>query len=300
MVKTCIIIVGATASGKTALAIEIAKHFNTEVISADSRQCFTELTIGVAKPSESQLAEVPHHFINSHSILENVSAADFEKYALHYIDKIFEKNNVAVMCGGTGLYIKAFTDGLDDIAETDVNIKNEIKKKFEQYGIEGLQQQIKELDPLFWEQGEIQNPHRLMRALEVVISTGKSIIAQQKKVKKKRYFNIVKIGLDVPRDILYQRINSRVEEMRDNGLEEEVKKLIPFKALNALQTVGYRELFDYFEGNISVENAFELIKQHTRHYAKRQMTWFKKDDEVQWIKPTEIMETIIKRMNIDL
>ena len=300
MVKTCIIIVGATASGKTALAIEIAKHFNTEVISADSRQCFTELTIGVAKPSESQLAEVPHHFINSHSILENVSAADFEKYALHQIDKIFKKNKVAVMCGGTGLYIKAFTDGLDDIAETDVNIKNEIKKKFEQYGIEWLQQQIKELDPLFWEQGEIQNPHRLMRALEVVISTGKSIIAQQKKVKKKRYFNIVKIGLDVPRDILYQRINSRVEEMRDNGLEEEVKKLITFKALNALQTVGYRELFDYFEGNVSVENAFELIKQHTRHYAKRQMTWFKKDDEVQWIKPTEIMETIIKRMNIDL
>ena len=300
MVKTCIIIVGATASGKTALAIEIAKHFNTEIISADSRQCFTELTIGVAKPSEGQLAEVPHHFVNSHSILENVSAADFEKYALHHIDKIFEKNNVAVMCGGTGLYIKAFTDGLDDIAETDLNIKNELKKNFEQYGIEWLQQQIKELDPLFWEQGEIQNPHRLMRALEVVISTGKSIIAQQKKVKKKRYFNIVKIGLEVPRDILYQRINSRVEEMRDNGLEEEVKKLITFKALNALQTVGYRELFDYFEGNISVENAFELIKQHTRHYAKRQMTWFKKDDEVQWIKPTEIMETIIKRMNIDL
>ncbi len=300
MHKTCIIIVGPTASGKTDVAIEIAKHFNTEIISADSRQCFRELNIAVAKPTTEQLSLVPHHFINSHSIHENVSAADFEKYALLNIEKIFETNNVAVMCGGTGLYIKAFTDGLDDIAEIDVKIKNDIKKNYDQYGIEWLQQQIKELDPLFWEKGEIQNPHRLMRALEVVMTTGKSIIAQQKKIKKQRGFDIIKIGLDVPREILYERINNRVDRMRQNGLEAEAKELIPSKNFNALQTVGYKELFDYFDGNISLEKAFELIKQNTRHYAKRQITWFKKDDEVQWIKPTEIMETIIKRMNINL
>jgi len=294
MHKTCIIILGATASGKTDIAIEVAKHFNTEIISADSRQCFKELNIGVAKPSENQLASVPHHFINSHSIHDNVSAADFEKYALTKIEKIFVQNTVAVMCGGTGLYIKAFTDGLDDITQTDVITKNKISKNYEQFGVAWLQQQIKELDPLFWQQGEIQNPHRLMRALEVIMSTGKSIIAQQKKTKKQRPFNIIKIGLDVPRDILYQRINNRVDLMRNNGLEAEVKNLIPFKSLNALQTVGYRELFDFFGDQISLERAFELIKQNTRHYAKRQITWFNKYEEILWIKPNKVMEAIEK------
>ena len=292
MNKTCIIIVGATASGKTDIAIEVAKYFNTEIISADSRQCFKELTIGVAKPSEAQLASVTHHFINSHNIHDNVSAADFEKYALLKIETIFEKNNVAVMCGGTGLYIKAFTDGLDEIAETDTAIKNEIIKNYNEHGIEWLQQKIKELDILFWEQGEIQNPQRLMRALEVIMNNGKSIILQQKKIKKLRGFNIIKLGLDIPRDILYQRINNRVDVMREKGLEAEVKNLTPVKNLNALQTVGYRELFDYFDGKISLERAFELIKQNSRHYAKRQLTWFKKDDEVKWLKPNEIMQFI--------
>ena len=294
MTKTCIIIVGATASGKTNIAIEIAKYFHTEIISADSRQCFKELNIGVAKPTQAQLSALPHHFINSHSIQENVTAADFEKYALEKTEKIFEKNNTVVMCGGTGLYIKAFTDGLDDIPQIDSSIKNDIAKNYKLLGIEWLQQQIKELDPLFWQQGEIQNPHRLVRALEVIMSTGKSIIAQQKKTKKQRPFDIIKIGLDVPRDILYERINSRVDVMRDNGLEAEVKDLIPFKEMNALQTVGYRELFEYFENKISLEKAFELIKQNSRHYAKRQMTWFKKDEEIQWLKPEEIMPSIEK------
>ncbi len=296
MTNTCIIIVGATASGKTNIAIDIARHFHTEIISADSRQCFTELNIGVAKPTQAQLSSIPHHFINSHSIHENVTAADFEKYALEKTEKIFEQNNTVVMCGGTGLYIKAFTDGLDDIPQIDSSIKNDIAKNYELHGMEWLQQQIKELDPLFWQQGEIQNPHRLMRALEVVINTGKSIIAQQKKTKKVRPFNIIKIGLDVPRDILYERINSRVDVMRDNGLEAEARSLIPFKEMNALQTVGYRELFDYFDNKISLEKAFELIKQNSRHYAKRQMTWFKKDENVQWLKQEEIM-AMIKKIN---
>lgn len=297
MNKTCIIIVGATASGKTAVAIDIAQHFCTEIISADSRQCFKELNIGVAKPTLAQLSTIPHHFVNSHSIQQEVSAADFETYALIKTEKIFEQNNIVVMCGGTGLYIKAFTDGLDDIAQTPLSIKNEVAKNYELNGVNGLQQKIKEIDPLFWQQGEIQNPHRLMRALEVILSTGNSIIAQQKKTKKQRPFNVIKIGLDVPREILYERINNRVVEMRENGLEDEVRNLIPYKKLNALQTVGYRELFDYFENNISLEKAFELIKQHTRHYAKRQMTWFKKEADVQWVKPSEIM-AIIEKVDI--
>ena len=298
MNKTCIIIVGATASGKTNIAIDIATHFHTEIISADSRQCFKELNIGVAKPTQAQLSSIPHHFINSHSIHENVTAADFEKYALVKTEKIFEQNNTVVMCGGTGLYIKAFTEGLDEIPQTDPTIKNEVAENYQLHGIDWLQQQIKVLDPLFWQQGEIQNPHRLMRALEVIMNTGKSILAQQKKTKKQRPFNIIKIGLDVPRDILYERINNRVDVMRDNGLEAEVRSLIPFKKMNALQTVSYRELFDYFEEKTSLEKTFELIKQNTRHYAKRQMTWFKKEQEIQWLKPEDIM-ACIEKINIE-
>ncbi len=289
MEKTCIIIVGPTASGKTALAIEVAQHFNTEIISADSRQCFKELNIGVAKPSEEQLKLVLHHFINSHSIAENISAADFEKYALAAADKIFENNKVVVMCGGTGLYIKAFTDGLDEIAPTYPTIKSEIAGAYEQHGLVWLQNKIQETDPLFWEKGERSNPHRLLRALEVFMSTGVSIIAQQKKIKKQRSFNIIKVGIEIERQILYNRINDRVDVMQQDGLEHEAKLLLPFKDLNALQTVGYREIFDFFEGKITREKAFELIKQNSRHYAKRQLTWFKKDEEIFWLQQDEIL-----------
>ena len=259
MSKTCIIIVGATASGKTALAINVAKYFNTEIISADSRQCFKELNIGVAKPTFTQLKEIPHHFINSHKITDNITAASFEHFALATVQKIFISNDVAVMCGGTGLYIKAFTDGLDEITEANAKIKNNILLSYEQYGLIWLQEKVKELDPLFWVQGEIQNPHRLLRALEVVMATGKSIIAQQKKEKKIRPFNIIKIGIDIPREILYERINNRVDSMQAEGLENEARNLLPFKTSNALQTVGYKELFDYFEGKSTLQKAFEMI-----------------------------------------
>ena len=215
MNKTCIIVVGATASGKTDIAIEIAKRFSTQIISADSRQCFKELNIGVAKPTNAQLETVQHYFVNSHTIQQNISAADFEKYALSKIEQIFESNDVAVMCGGTGLYIKAFTDGLDDITEANETTKADLVKNYELHGIQWLQNKIQLLDPLFFQQGEIQNPHRIIRALEVFITTGQSIITQQKKIKKPRNFNIIKIGLDVPRDILYDRINTRVDVMRE-------------------------------------------------------------------------------------
>ena len=289
MTKTCLVIVGPTASGKTAAAIDVAQYFNTEIISADSRQCFRELNIGVAKPTAAELSSVKHHFINSYSITDNVSAADFESFALAAADKIFEKNNVAVICGGTGLYIKAFTEGLDAIPETDHKIKEGITDDYKREGLGWLQNKIKETDPLFWEKGEINNPHRLLRALEVFMTTGVSIIAQQKKIKKVRPFNIIKVGIDINREVLYDRINSRVNDMQEQGLENEAKLLIPFKQLNALQTVGYRELFDFFEGKTTREKAFELIKQNSRNYAKRQLTWFKKDEEIIWLQLAAIL-----------
>ena len=294
--KTCIILAGATASGKTDLAITIAQHYKTEIISADSRQCYKELNFGVAKPSTEQLASVPHHFINSHSIIENISAADFEQYALSAAEKIFEHKDVAVMCGGTGLYIKAFCEGLDNIPVADDEIKQDISEGYKKNGIVWLQEIIKSEDPLFWEKGENHNPHRLMRALEVIRNTGNSILAYQQKIKKERDFNIIKIGLDVPREILYDRINKRTDKMRKAGLTEEVRSLMPYKTLNALQTVGYRDLFEYFENKISEEKAFELIKQNTRHYAKRQITWFKKDAEIVWVKPEDIILRIGKEI----
>ena len=277
MNKTCIVIAGPTAVGKTSVAIQLARHFNTSIISADSRQCYKELNIGVAKPSLQQLEAVPHHFISSHSIQETITAVDFEKYALSAAEKLFEINDVIIMVGGTGLYIKAFCEGLDEIPAVDEKIRNNIISQYEQKGIEWLRSEIEKEDFLFFAEGEIHNPQRLMRALEVVQSTGKSIVHFQKGNKSKRPFDIQKILLNVPREQLYQRINTRVDLMMKGGLMDEVKSLLPFKNLNALQTVGYRELFSCLAEEISLEEATENIKKNTRHYAKRQLTWFKKD-----------------------
>ena len=290
----CIIIAGPTASGKTDIAIRVAKHFQTEIISADSRQCYRELNIGVAKPSPAQLLEVPHHFINSHSINDDLSAADFEEYALAGTEKIFKKSDVAVMCGGTGLYIKAFCEGLDPIPKIDPVIKSRLTEQYRQQGLGWLQSELQKADPLFWEKGENQNPHRMLRALEVMQGTGISLISLQQNQKKLRNFEIVKIALEIPRETLYERINHRVDLMRQDGLKEEAQNLIPYKALNALQTVGYRELFDFFEGKISEERAFELIKQNTRHYAKRQVTWFKKEG-FEWVDANGVASVIARR-----
>ncbi|MEO5943292.1 MAG: tRNA (adenosine(37)-N6)-dimethylallyltransferase MiaA [Ferruginibacter sp.] len=284
--KTCIIIAGPTAIGKTALAINVAQHFSTDIISADSRQCYKELNIAVAKPSAEELAAVRHYFINSHHIQENLSAADFEKYALDAADNIFQKNDVAVMTGGTGLYIKAFMYGLDDIPFIDGKMKEGIIKKYKKSGMEWLQQEIEKQDPDFFATGEIKNPHRIIRALEVKAVTGKSITKYQSKQKKERPFNIILIGLQMPRTEIYERINNRVDAMVANGVIEEAKELLPYKNLNALQTVGYRELFDYFEDKIPLDEAISLIKQNTRHYAKRQETWFKKEEGMHFCTPS--------------
>jgi tRNA dimethylallyltransferase len=283
MKKTCIVIVGSTAIGKTAFAIQVAQHFNTQIISADSRQCFTQLNIGVAKPSVEELQAVPHYFINSHSINDEVNAGVFEQYALQKVEQIFANNNIAVMVGGTGLYVKAFCQGIDAIPTIPIELRNKITESYTQHGIEWLQQQVEKLDPKYFAKGEIQNPQRLMRALEVVEFTGKSIIDFQQQQKQQRDFSIVKVGLQMPREDLYNRINNRVDAMLNAGLLEEVKNLIPYKKLNALQTVGYTELFDYLDNKIPLDKAVEGIKQNTRHYAKRQMTWFKKDVEINWL-----------------
>jgi tRNA dimethylallyltransferase len=280
--KTVIIIAGPTAVGKTAVAIEIAKHFKTRIISADSRQCFKELCIGVARPSVEELAQVTHYFIASHSIHEKVTAAIFEKYALQKAEEIFLQNDIAVMVGGTGLYIQAFCESLDAIPVVPQEIHDNVIAGYKKNGLSWLQQEIKNADPLFFKRGEMQNPQRLMRALEVVQATGQSIISFHQTEIESRPFNIIKIALEVQREVLYERINHRVDIMMEQGLIEEVRNLIPYQNLNALQTVGYRELFEHFNDDIPLQEAIEKIKTATRHYAKRQLTWFKKDKKFAW------------------
>ena len=280
--KTVIIVLGPTASGKTAAAIELATRYKTEIISADSRQCFRELNIGVARPSTRELKSVPHHFIATHSIQEEVTAASFEQYALTKAAELFIKHDVVVMAGGTGLYIKAFSEGLDSIPAIPANIRDIITRSYEENGLSWLQEQVKEKDPVFYEKGEIQNPQRMMRALEVVEYTGQSILSFRKNKKTERAFAIVKVGIDLPKEELHRRIHYRVDQMMEHGLLQEVRDLKPYQHLNALQSVGYKEIFDYLDNKISLEKAIEDIKTNTRQYAKRQMTWFRKDPGILW------------------
>ena len=290
---TVYIIVGPTAVGKTSFAISLAQHLKTEIISADARQCYAELSIGVARPSLEELSKVPHHFIASHSVNETVNAQVFENYALAKADELFKTHHSVVMVGGTGLYIKAFCEGLDLIPAIDPAIREDIIKQYEKLGLRWLQKEVSVKDPMYWAKGEQQNPQRLMRALEVMLGTGASIVSFQIKNKITRPFNIVKVGLELPRAQLYERINQRVISMVENGLETEVRNLLPQNHLNALQTVGYSEWAPYFEGNLSKEKVIENIQQNTRHYAKRQMTWFKKDSEITWHLSDQIKATQI-------
>ncbi len=286
--NTCIVIVGPTGVGKTSIALQLAKLHKAQIISSDSRQCFKELNIGVAKPSADELTSVPHYFINSHSIKDEVNAGIFERYALVKVNDIFKENDLAIMVGGTGLYIKTFCQGIDELPVVKKEIREKINADFEWEGLEWLQKEVEKTDPLYFSKGETKNPHRLMRALEVKLSTGRSIIEFQTKNKLERDFNIIKIGIELPREELYKRINKRVDEMMQQGLLEEVKSLVSFKNLNALQTVGYRELFGHLEGDLSLQDAVEAIKINTRHYAKRQLTWFKKDEEIKWFSPLDV------------
>ena len=302
--KTVIIIAGPTASGKTNLSLQLAAQFNTNIISADSRQCFKELNIGVAKPPEEALHSIRHYFINSHSIHDIVNAQVYEQYALAAVKEIFEKNDVAIMVGGTGMYIKAFCEGLDVIPEINIGVRNEIINNYKQYGLQWLQKEIQTKDPDFWLNAEQKNPQRLMRALEVIVSTGNSLNHYRQDTKNKRDFNIVKMALLIPKEELHKRIDNRVDEMINTGLIQEAESLKKFQHLNALQTVGYKEVFACLNNQYSFKAAIEKIKIHTKQYAKRQLTWFKKDKEFNWLNnendvhniltPRDLNTTVIK------
>ncbi|MES2372786.1 MAG: tRNA (adenosine(37)-N6)-dimethylallyltransferase MiaA [Bacteroidota bacterium] len=285
--NTVIIISGPTAVGKTSFAIQLAQHFKTEIISADSRQCYKEMKIGVARPSEEELAAVKHYFIASHSVKEDLNAGSFEKYALTAADEIFQKNKIAVMVGGTGLYIKAFCEGIDPMPVVPDEVRKQVIDGYEQKGLIWLQKELQQKDPAFWEVAEQQNPQRLMRALEVLYATGQSIMVYRTAKKTERPFKIIKIGLELPKEELHARIHQRADQMMEDGLLEEVKSLVPYRSHNALQTVGYREMFDHLDGKTSLEETLAQIKTNTRQYAKRQMTWFKKDGEIDWMAPLQ-------------
>lgn len=286
--KTVIIIGGPTASGKTAVAIQLAKWFGAEIISADSRQCFREMKIGVARPTDAELAAIPHHFIASHSIHDTVTAASFESYALQKAAELFQRHDVVIMVGGTGLYIRAFCEGFDPIPEIPEVVRAEVRSSYVMHGLPWLQAEVEKLDPQYFAAGEIQNPQRLMRALEVFKATGQSVLRFRRREKAQRPFRIVKLALELPKAQLHQNIGLRVDQMIQMGLVEEVRSLIPYQHLNALQTVGYRELFAFFSGESTLANAVEAIKRNTRQYAKRQMTWFRKDPHFYWFAPTEV------------
>ena len=279
---------GPTAVGKTSFAIALAKALNTEIISADARQCYKEMNIGVARPSAEELKSVPHHFIASHSINENINASYFENWALEKVQNLFITKDTVVIVGGTGLYSKAFCEGLDIIPAIEPSIRENIIAQYEKLGMRWLQKEVSVKDPQYWEKGEQKNPQRLMRALEVILGTGASILSFQNKKPIERPFKMVKIGLELDRDELYQRINDRVLNMIELGLENEVKSLEAYAHLNALQTVGYSEWKDYFEQKISKEKVIENIQQNTRHYAKRQMTWFKRDPAITWFNASTV------------
>ncbi|WP_316841600.1 tRNA (adenosine(37)-N6)-dimethylallyltransferase MiaA [Pedobacter gandavensis] len=291
--KTLVVIVGPTGIGKTALAIELAKHFSTEIISADSRQFFKEMEIGTAKPSPEELNAAPHHFINSHSIETLFSTGDFEIQVLQLMEELFKKQDLLIMVGGSGLYIDAVCNGLDDLPDTDLNIREQLKQQLEEEGIESIKQQLKIHDPEYYEKVDQANPQRMVRGLEFFLSTGKKLSSYQTNSKKQRPFNIIKIGLNMDRASLYQRINHRVDQMMDAGLLEEVKGLQDYRKYNALNTVGYSELFDYLDGHLPLETAVDKIKQNTRRFAKRQLTWFRRDDNTAWFEPNKSKAVIL-------
>lgn len=295
--KKLIVIVGPTAVGKTSVAIDLARHFRTEIISADSRQIFRELNVGTAKPSPAELETVTHHFINSHSINEPYDAAQYGRDALSLINTLFKEYNELILCGGSGLYVKAVCEGFDDIPDVPEVIRENLMNEYEQHGLEALQERMRKLDPQHYENIDTQNPHRLIRALEVIEGTGKSISSFQKQNKLKHSFSIVKIGLTLPREVLYERIDRRMDDMISNGLFNEAESLYAFKHVNALQTVGYQEIFDYMDGRYDRDEAIRLLKRNSRRYAKRQMTWFQRDSDILWMDPhniEEIIQTIVK------
>jgi tRNA dimethylallyltransferase len=293
MGKHLITIIGPTAIGKTTLAIKIANYFKTEIVSADSRQFYKEMNIGTAKPSTSELNSIKHHLINNKSVNDDYNIYDYEKDALKSIESIFNKNDIAILVGGSGLYINTVLYGLDEMPGISTEVRNSLYLDLELKGIKKLQEKLKLLDPSSYRSIDINNPRRLIRALEVSISTGKSYSSFLKKKKKKRDFNIIVLGMNQERLDLYKKINTRVDNMVESGLINEVKELYTLKGLNTLNTIGYSEVFNYIEDKYSLDECINEIKKNTRRYAKRQLTWFKSIDSVEWITPDYTFEKVI-------
>lgn len=285
--KTLIVIVGPTGSGKTDLSISVAQHYACPIISTDSRQFYRGIPIGTAQPTAQEQALVEHHFIASHSLEDDFNCGAYEVAALKRLEKLFQRHDIVVAVGGSGLYIKALTEGMDNLPEVDASLRSSLAERLKQEGLESLAEQLRELDPAFYEVVDRKNPARVLRALEVCLTTGKPYSSLRTGERHKREFNIVKIGTAMDREVLYDRIDRRVDMMIKEGLEEEARKVYPLRHLNSLQTVGYREMFDYFDGTITRTEAIDLIKRNSRRYAKRQMTWFRRDEEIAWFSPLE-------------
>ena len=287
-----IVLVGPTGVGKTDISIDIARYFKSEIISADSRQFFREMKIGTAVPSEQQLKTIKHYFIGFLSIKDYYSSSLFERDVLELLPKLFSKNNIILMSGGSGMYIDSVCNGIDDIPDVDPDVREKYIDQYNAEGIEGLRVTLKLLDPEHYANVDLKNYKRIIRALEICDTAGRPYSSFLKKQKRERDFGIIKIGLERPREDLYKRINSRVDNMVAMGLKNEAKQLYEFRNLNALKSVGYREFFDVFEGNISEEKAIELIKRNSRRYAKRQLTWWGKDKDIKWLNPEHTQEII--------
>jgi len=296
MNKNLIVIVGPTAIGKTNLSIQLANHFNCEIISGDSRQFYKEMKIGTAVPSDDELALAKHHFIQHKSIHETYTVGDFEKEALNKLKILFDTNDYAILVGGSGLYIDAVTKGLDDFPEVDINTREQLQKEYDTNGIQTLQEQLKVLDKSYYDSVDLQNTHRVMRALEVCLSSGKPYSSFLTSSKKNRPFKCIKIGITADRNIIYDRINMRVDLMIKEGLLDEAKNLYEYKTLNALNTVGYKELFKYFDQEWELDFAISEIKKNTRRFAKRQLTWFKKDTKIEWFDYLSQLDRVTKHI----
>lgn len=285
---TLIVVVGPTGSGKSALAVELAKHYGASIISTDSRQVYRGLSIGTAQPTADELAAAKHYFIADREVEDNFNCGRYETEALALLEELFKTNRYVVAVGGSGLYVKALCEGMDSLPEADDEVRQMLKSRLESEGIGSLVEELRRLDPKYAEEVDLCNPARVMRALEVCLTTGKPYSEQRSGTVAERWFNIVKIGTDMPRDVLYERIDRRVDMMVEAGLVEEARTMYPKRELNSLQTVGYREMFDYFDGTITLAEAIELVKRNSRRYAKRQLTWFRRDEEIGWFAPTAL------------
>ena len=292
MPKTLIVLTGPTGIGKTGIGIKIAQKFNTEIVSSDSRQIFKELTIGTAVPSQQELNTVKHHFIHSHSIHENYNASRYETEALQLLETLFLTHDVVVVVGGSMMYIDAICKGIDIMPDSDPEIRDSLKQQLENEGIESLRLQLKTLDPEYYKIVDLKNPNRIIHALEMCLMTGKTFTSFRTNPNKERPFSIIKLGLNCDRAILHNRINQRVDIMVKEGLENEARSVYHQKHLNSLNTVGYRELFSFFDGDISKDRAFELIKRNSRRYARKQLTWFRRDSLMSWFDPNQLDEII--------